>query len=971
MIVRFLFLCTFFAIVIAACPLYAQHPFFYTINDDNGLPSNEVYSLQQDSFGYMWIGCDAGLYRYDGFEFKSYKNKQQNGTAISGLHYSQNNTLYCQNFYGQIYQINNDTLRILADLKDKILAHPEFTTDGRNNTFVGIPEGMMLLSNTNKPTLLKTIPNVIELEVTKDGYLYIIDNRNNLYYASTTNTNNIKIVPVLHNETHLKRHHIISCKNDNILILLGRNTQNDSITICYIAKGVIKRIKEISGDKLKQKINKIKVINNEIWLATIGGAYQLDENLNILNHYFPKDKISDIYLDKEGTYWFSTLQNGILVVPHLELKLINSTIAVLTDQNITAVNKTNDGNVLFGNYSGNIFHLNKYTKYLTLLPETPNGTYKNVTTILPINEHTIIAGRGGISIINTKNKTDKYHTTIYTRDMVIVGDSIVVATNLGINVVDKVSSLITNNIFSLHKLLGTSGRKVCFDKANNTLWVTTNTGLAYQNDTGFVLYLHHGNPIFCNALYADENGLWVGTVSDGVYNINHGKVTQHLNTDNGLIGSNIKCLTSHNGVLYAATDKCVNIMYPNGKFNYIKQANGINAKEINAIGIINDIIYLATIRGLFYMPVNLSFTNIVQPNIKISSFSANDKQYPTDKKISLPFDNNDILITFSGIALRSRTAMRYYYRIMGDVEKWQELPGNINYVRLNNLAPGTYEFQLRAANEDGILSNKSATLIIDVATPLWQKWWFILLLIILVSTSVGVIFIVRIRNIKRKAEIHNKITESQLTALKAQMNPHFMYNTLNSIQDLVLQKDIKNTNYYLSRYSTLMRKILEISEQNQVEMNEEIEILKLYLELEQLRFGEDFMYTISCDSEINQNTIYIPSMIIQPFVENAIKHGLLHKKGIKELTIRFEKKENDIICTITDNGIGRQKAAEIKSRSPISHKSFATNATQKRMDLININRKNKITLNFTDLYSNNVASGTEVKIIIPYYLNQS
>jgi len=971
MIVRFLFLCTFFIIVLATCPLHAQHPFYYTINDDNGLPSNEVYSLQQDSFGYMWIGCDAGLYRYDGFEFKAYKNKQQNGTAISGLHYSQNNIIYCQNFYGQIYQVNNDTLYILADLKDKILAHPQFTTDSRNNTLIGIPEGIMLLSNTNKPTLLKTIPNVSEIEITKDDYLYIVDNKNDLYCAPTTNTNNVKIVPILSNQIQLKRCNILSCKNDNNLILLGRNTKNDSITICYIVEGVIKRTKEISGDKLKQKINKIKVINNEIWLATSGGAYQLDEDLNILNHYFPKDKISDIYLDKEGTYWFSTLQNGILVVPHLELKLINSTNPVLTDQNITAVNKTNDGNVLFGNYSGNIYHLNKNTKSLTLLPETPKAAYKNVTTIIPINEHTIIAGRGGISVINTKNKTDKYHTTFYTRDMVIVSDSIVFATNFGINVVNKVSSLITSNIFNLHKLLGTSSRKVCFDSTNHTLWVTTNTGLAYQSDTGFALYMHNDNPFFCNALYADESGLWVGTVSEGVYNIRNGKVILHIGANNGLIGGNIKCITSEHGKLYVATDKCVNIRYPDGQIKYIKQANGINAKEINAMKIVDNYIYLATIRGLFYMPVDLPLTNTIQPKIRITSFVANDKEYDIDSAINLPYKNNNILITFSGTALRSRTSLKYHYRIAGSMDKWQELPGSINYIRLNNLAPGTYEFLLRAANEDGVFSEKTAKLSIYVATPIWQKWWFYLLIVVLASVVVAIIFILRIRNIKKKGELQNKIADSQLTALKAQMNPHFMYNTLNSIQDLVLQKDIKNTNYYLSRYSTLMRKILEISEQNQVELNEEIEILRLYLELEQLRFGDDFYFRIVCDKEVNLKTIYIPSMIIQPFVENAIKHGLLHKKEKKELTVRFHIINNTIECIITDNGIGRQRAAEIKSRSPIAHKSFATNATLKRLELINMNRKYKITLNIKDIYIANTATGTEVIISIPLLDSQS
>ncbi len=970
MIVRFFFFVQLLTSICLANTLHAQHPFYYAINDDNGLPSNEVYSLQQDSFGYMWIGCDAGLYRYDGFEFKAYKNKQQNGTAISGLHYSQNKALYCQNFHGQIYKVNNDTLSILADLKDKILAHPEFTTDNKNNTLVGLPDGILQLSDNKKEVLLKSITNVSEIEIADNGYIYIINNKNELYFAAPDSGRN-NFTYVANSGTVLKGSNIISCLNKNRFILLCKKTRSDSIIICTVENGKFTKIKNIPGDTFRQKINKIKIIDGHIWLATTGGAYQVNEELNIVNHYFPKEKISDIIVDKEGTYWFTTLQNGIFLIPHLELRLINNTNPALTDNNITAINKKTNGEVLFGTYSGNIFSLNPLSNAITQLPETKNAAYKNVTTIIPVNEHTIIAGRGGISVINTIKNTDKYHTTIYARDMAIVGDSIIFATNLGINVVNKVSSLIADNIFKQHNLLATSGKKVCHETANSTVWVTTNTGLAYQSDTGFRLFLYNNNPLYCNALYADEKGLWVGTVSDGVYNINHGKVTQHLNVDNGLIGSNIKCITSHNGILYAATDKCVNIMYPNGEFTYIKQANGINAKEINAISIINDKIYLATIRGLFYMPVSLSFTNIVPPKIRISSFTANDKQYPIDKNIGLPYDNNDILITFSGIALRSRTAMKYYYRIIGNVEKWQELPGSINYVRLNNLPPGTYEFQLRAANEDGILSDKTATLKIIVATPLWQKWWFILLLIIIVSTTVGIIFIVRIRNIKKKAEILNKITESQLTALKAQMNPHFMYNTLNSIQDLVLQKDIKNTNYYLSRYSTLMRKILEISEQNQVDLNEEIEILKLYLELEQLRFGADFEFSIVCDLNINQNTIFIPSMIIQPFVENAIKHGLLHKKGSKSLVVRFENHAEAIICTIKDNGVGRQKAAEIKSRSPIAHKSFATNATQKRLELINLNRKNKITLNFTDLYIDNIATGTEVKIIIPYYLNQS
>jgi sensor histidine kinase YesM len=223
----------------------------------------------------------------------------------------------------------------------------------------------------------------------------------------------------------------------------------------------------------------------------------------------------------------------------------------------------------------------------------------------------------------------------------------------------------------------------------------------------------------------------------------------------------------------------------------------------------------------------------------------------------------------------------------------------------------------------------------------------------------------RINRIKKKAEIRNQLTNSQLTALKAQMNPHFMYNTLNSIQDLVLQNDIKNSNYYLSRYSSLMRKILDTSESNEIELAEEADTLKLYLELEQLRFGSDFTFDIEIDSTVDPHDTHMPSMIIQPFVENAIKHGLLHKKGRKTLSIRFNIEYNVLTCLITDNGIGRERSAEIKKRSPQHHRSFATRATEKRLSLINENREKKIILTITDLFENGIASGTEVLLQIP------
>lgn len=223
-------------------------------------------------------------------------------------------------------------------------------------------------------------------------------------------------------------------------------------------------------------------------------------------------------------------------------------------------------------------------------------------------------------------------------------------------------------------------------------------------------------------------------------------------------------------------------------------------------------------------------------------------------------------------------------------------------------------------------------------------------MILLTAAIVTLIFIVRIRIIRKRASIQQDLTSSQLAAINAQMNPHFMYNTLNSIQDLILKSDIKNTNYYLSRFSSLMRKILEASQHNTILLDEEIEILELYLTLEKLRFGDEFIYKITCDDAIDTSRVLIPSIIIQPFIENAINHlGLLHKKDNKKLEVKFELKSNTLVCIITDNGVGRKRAEEIKQRSPLKHKSFATKATEKRLTLINSYRQQAIDLQILDL----------------------
>ncbi len=943
-----------------------QSPYFYTINDEKGLPSNEVYTVRQDNFGYMWIGCNAGLYKYDGFRFLQFKNIHQNGVAISGLKITNENEVFCQNFYGQLFFTRQDSLMLCADVKEQINTHPEYTVDSNNTLWIGLPKGIQIRTKEGNTSVVFKELSISEIELSARGEILLVDINRGLLMLQLETDGTYKY-RVLADKDKILRNSRSNIKvyNGKTFLLCSSNSTNVHY-LAEISDDSLKVFKRIEKNSLAEFIYNFALLDGKYWLATSNGVYCLDANGAVTSHIFIGEKITDIYRDKEHAIWFPSLQNGIHVMPSEELMLLNGTHPMIKDDNFTSIIRYTEGSILIGTYTGDIYRFSPLTREVEVLPKNNRAVYRNVTSIIPYDAQTIITSRGGISIINTVTNSEKKSSSVYVRDMTLKGDSVIYVSTNGISYISDIKNKITTGSPTKPALLCKNpGKMICYDTAEKKLWVALNEGLALINDGKPKQYLIDSQEVFCSALYCDHNGLWVGTISDGVYNIKNEEVILHLTQENGLVGNNIKCITSVSDTVYIATDECIYIYYPDKTHRHINYADGINTKEVSAIEVCNPFIYLCTVRGLFYIPVTSVGINNIRPKIKITSVICDGNNRTNDSVILLKYNNKDIVVNFSSVLLRSRGRFRYLYRIAGLENNWTAQDGAINSVRLNHLPAGKFVFEVKSVNEDGIPSENTARAIIEVAEPIWQQWWFYTLITLLASTVVALAFIQRIRNLKKKSEILNQITSSQLTALKAQMNPHFMYNTLNSIQDLVLQKDIKSTNYYLSRYSSLMRKILDTSEHNEIELIEEVEILNLYLELEQLRFGNDFKYHITLSDEIEPHNIYVPSMIIQPFVENAIKHGLLHKKGNKTVSINFILADQKLICTITDNGVGREKSAAIKKRSPLRHQSFATKATEKRLTLINLNRRTKITLSIIDLFENNLPSGTEVRVEIP------
>jgi sensor histidine kinase YesM len=473
-----------------------------------------------------------------------------------------------------------------------------------------------------------------------------------------------------------------------------------------------------------------------------------------------------------------------------------------------------------------------------------------------------------------------------------------------------------------------------------------------------------GEHILSNSLSYKNGIVWASTVSSGIYGIIDKKIKYRFNTKNILSENKTRIVKASGEFIWLNTDKNLYaINYKTNAYSKYGVYQSISPKDINNIELYKNTIYLATNKGLFFFPDKMVWKNNIIPNIKITFVTLNDSILNFKKNLELLYTNTNLKINFSGVALKSKQDFSYQYRLIGLDSNWIKVSPTTPYVLFSQVPSGNFVFQLKLINENGVQS-KTATLYIFVSTPFWQQLWFYLIVIIMVAGFVALLFIKRISHIKRRSELRNKVTASQLTALKSQMNPHFLFNTLNSLQDLILKHDIKNSNFYLNKFSHLMRDVLEVSGKDEIILSKEIKMLDTYLELEKLRFGEEFTFTIKTSENLDLDHLVLPPMIIQPFIENSIKHGLLHKKGIKLIEVDF-KMEDILICTILDNGIGRKKSEEIKNRSGRIHQSFATEATEKRIELLNTFNNKKYSFEIIDMDINNISNGTKVIIKIP------
>ena len=341
------------------------------------------------------------------------------------------------------------------------------------------------------------------------------------------------------------------------------------------------------------------------------------------------------------------------------------------------------------------------------------------------------------------------------------------------------------------------------------------------------------------------------------------------------------------------------------------------------------------------------------------------------QKVDLKHNQNQFSIEYGAFNFNLLPRNAFKYQLKGYDENWIN-GGKRQYVSYTNLPPGQYSFCLKVMNKFGQWSENTRSIDINIKPAFYQTNLFRIIMAAFVAVIIYLIYYFRIRQIKNaehlKTEFHKQLNDKEMSALRAQMNPHFLFNSLNSINWYIIKKKPRQASRYLTKFSRLMRLVLENSKSKKIPLEHELQALKLYMEMEALRFENKFNYEIIISENIDEEEVEVPPLILQPYVENAIWHGLMNKKGKGNLSINISEKNNQLHCSIEDNGIGREAAAELKKATVSQNRSRGMEITSSRISMMKNGVGAGQSVQIIDLKDGEgKALGTRVELLLPLH----
>ncbi|MHB1178928.1 MAG: histidine kinase, partial [Daejeonella sp.] len=472
-----------------------------------------------------------------------------------------------------------------------------------------------------------------------------------------------------------------------------------------------------------------------------------------------------------------------------------------------------------------------------------------------------------------------------------------------------------------------------------------------------------------------DNLIWAATSSNGAVIVKDDKVLFNITEKEGIISNSLLSISAAGpGKIWLGTNQGIsvitykllgrNIIYSIQNLSVI---DGLSNNSINEMLYQNDTIYAATGNGISVIPANISIPKFNIP-MKLIHISVNQRDTILSSQYKLRYNQQNIQMQFAGIELNGHFKNLQY--TLDENKNWINLDENTLTVQLSS---GAHTIQVRAVDVNGNISNKVLSIEFDIATPFWKSIWFWFL--IAIAIQVPIIYLANRRQKRRKeaklakaiAGVHTASLEQQ--AFTSLMNPHFMFNALNSIQHYINVQDRQNANRYLSDFASLIRKNFEAAQKSFIPLEQEIENIKIYLRLEQMRFNEHFSYQVKIDENVDTEDWMIPTMILQPLLENALLHGMMPSVLQGELLIELKLEDRNLIIIITDNGIGIENSMALKENA--GHKSRGMELIKKRITALSRFGTHAITISMSPAFESEKNPGNKIILFIPAELHKA
>ncbi len=957
-----------------------QFPYVKKLNYPEQLPTQVVYDMLTDAKGYIWLGTDKGLYRFNGRTFIQIPFDQTSSKAVSYLQEDSSGKIWCMNFYNQLFYYQNDSLKRFT-LDNRTIPIKEVATF--NNVVIGSQQ-IWFHSFKVVYEYDKTTHQLLHIIYTHDITDPIIASayHQEQYYAFSNSgyifSGNRKDRKWVNSEQNYKDFRFVS--NKKVMVGLGIGLERKE-PFQMVANNctVLPKIDLPDDVYIFQAV---AIDNNEYWLCTQSGAYKWNKETGETKCFLSNERVTDVVKDYQGNYWFSTLDDGVFVCSSLYNTLIKIYEDPLSD-NFTRLLGLPNGEILAGNSQGLMAKLNlenrqSFAYDLTKLRETEFIQYDTGTNL-------IFSSRGvfrqdqkePVELVDYSKGTarDRYGNILFVAfNGCYVMNGRFNDTNrfpqINCPLYEKYQNESTNYNGKYKSIVfrPKRGLSVLASAKKDVFWVGYEDGLyEYNYDaTERILKDEEGKPVIAKSMLQQYNGnLVVATSTKGVMIFKDGKLIRTYTVKDGLSSLYVRKVLKEDAHIWVLTDEGLDrIDAGNGSITNYLEEYGLSNTIINDFIVEKGKIIFATPTGIlerYNVPRYFNF------EIRFPLLKAASNGTEIQNNAILPENIRDISFYFEALHYISTTALAYHYRLKGIDTVWRLAGTFNNQLTFNRLSPGKYIFEIKATagkNYKSIVRSFSFT----VPKPFWQKTVFLFAAVCLAVALVWLFLRQWKKSLLKSQRIKEHLLKSQLVALRAQMNPHFLYNVLNTVQGLVYGNRKTEAGELLGNFSDLMRKILQASDKQLLSLKDEIENLRLYLELEKARFDGGFAYRIEVENIKDLSEIFIPSLLLQPFAENSVKHGLMHKQGEKKVEILFEKTAEGLRVVIDDNGIGRTQSMEINTRSKNKPNSFATAALTERMELFNRLFKQKITCEVTDkLDERGQSLGTKIELIIPDY----